>query len=107
MTAHQVVQLKYLISLIDGKWKCVILWHLLNEGTLRFNEIRKRVPSITQRMLTNQLRELEQDGIIHREVYPQVPPKVEYCLTDLGRGLEQILLALKLGEMRIWISLAS
>ena len=58
-------------------------------------------------MLTNQLRELEQDGIIHREVYPQVPPKVEYCLTDLGRGLEQILLALKLGEMRIWISLAS
>ena len=83
------------ISLIDGKWKCVILWHLLNEGTLRFNEIRKRVPSITQRMLTNQLRELEQDGIIHREVYPQVPPKVDYSLTDLGQGLEQILLALK------------
>ncbi|MGB9037697.1 MAG: winged helix-turn-helix transcriptional regulator [Acinetobacter calcoaceticus] len=84
------------ISLIDGKWKCVILWHLFNEGTLRFNEIRKRVPSITQRMLTNQLRELEQDGIIHREVYPQVPPKVEYSLTDLGRSLEQILFALKL-----------
>ena len=77
------------ISLIDGKWKCVILWHLFNEGTLRFNEIRKRVPSITQRMLTNQLRELEQDGIIHREVYPQVPPKVEYCLTDLGQSLEK------------------
>lgn len=84
------------ISLIDGKWKCVILWHLFNEGTLRFNEIRKRVPSITQRMLTNQLRELEQDGIIHREVYPQVPPKVEYCLTELGQSLEQILFALKL-----------
>ncbi|EOQ67395.1 winged helix-turn-helix transcriptional regulator [Acinetobacter pittii] len=83
------------ISLIDGKWKCVILWHLFNEGTLRFNEIRKRVPSITQRMLTNQLRELEQDGIIHREVYPQVPPKVEYCLTDLGQSLEKILFALK------------
>ncbi|MCU4580542.1 helix-turn-helix transcriptional regulator [Acinetobacter gyllenbergii] len=83
------------ISLIDGKWKCVILWHLFNEGTLRFNEIRKRVPSITQRMLTNQLRELEQDGILHREVYPQVPPKVEYCLTDLGRSLEQIIVALK------------
>ena len=83
------------ISLIDGKWKCVILWHLLNEGTLRFNEIRKRIPSITQRMLTNQLRELEQDGVIHREVYPQVPPKVEYCLTDFGHSLEHILLALK------------
>lgn len=83
------------ISLIDGKWKCVVLFHLLESGPLRFNEIRRRIPAVTQRMLTNQLRELEADGLIIREVFPQVPPKVEYSLSDLGRGLEPILAALK------------
>lgn len=83
------------ISLIDGKWKCVILWHLHKQGTLRFNELRRQFPVITQRMLTNQLRELEADGLIDREVYAQVPPKVEYSLSERGRGLETILLALK------------
>ncbi|MHC5655041.1 winged helix-turn-helix transcriptional regulator [Stappia sp.] len=83
------------VSLIDGKWKCVILWHLLNEGTLRFNELRRRIPGVTQRMLTNQLRELEEDGLLHREIYPQVPPKVEYSLTERGHGLSPVLLALK------------
>ncbi len=82
------------IHLIDGKWKCVVLWHLLTDGTLRFNELRRRIPSVTQRMLTNQLRELEADGVIHREVFPVVPPKVEYSLTDMGRELEPILRAL-------------
>ncbi|GAA6179998.1 MULTISPECIES: winged helix-turn-helix transcriptional regulator [unclassified Shimia] len=82
------------IHLIDGKWKCVVLWHLLTEGTLRFNELRRRIPKVTQRMLTNQLRELEEDGVIHREVYPVVPPKVEYSLTDMGRELEPILRSL-------------
>lgn len=83
------------IGILDGKWKSIILWHLLTEHTLRFGEIRKRIPNVTQRMLTNQLRELEEDGIIHREVYPRVPPKVEYSLTPLGMSLREILLALK------------
>ncbi len=83
------------VSLIDGKWKCVVLWHLLNEGTLRFGDLRRRAPGVTQRMLTNQLRELEADGLIHRKVYAQVPPRVDYSLTEMGRGLEPILRALK------------
>jgi DNA-binding HxlR family transcriptional regulator len=83
------------ISLIDGKWKCVVLFHLL-EGTLRFNEIRRRIPAVTQRMLTNQLRELEADGLIDRQVYAEVPPKVEYSLSERGRSLTPVLAALKL-----------
>jgi DNA-binding HxlR family transcriptional regulator len=82
------------IGLVDGKWKSVILFHLMS-GTLRFNEIRRRIENVTPRMLTNQLRELEDDGLISRKVYAQVPPKVEYSLSDLGRSLEPILLALK------------
>jgi DNA-binding HxlR family transcriptional regulator len=82
------------ISLIDGKWKSVVLFHLMG-GTLRFGELRRQVPDVTQRVLTNQLRELEEDGLIERKIYPQVPPKVEYSLTELGRSLEPILKALK------------
>ena len=89
------------ISLIDGKWKCVILFHL-QEGTLRFNEIRRRVPGATQRTLTNQLRELEMDGLIVRTVYAQVPPKVEYSLSELGISMAPVLSALKLwGDFNI------
>lgn len=83
------------INLIDGKWKCVVLWHLLNDGTLRFNELRRKIPGVTQRMLTKQLRELEKDGLITRKIYPVIPPKVEYSLTDMGRGLSPILTALR------------
>ena len=74
------------MDLVGGKWKMVILW-LLRNGTLRFNELRRLLPGITQKMLTQQLRELEDSGIISRTVYPVVPPKVEYDLTDEGRKL--------------------
>ena len=82
------------LDMIGGKWKAVILFRLF-EGTKRFNELRRLHPNITQRMLTNQLRELERDGLVHREVYPQVPPKVEYSLTPDGRTLKPVLLALE------------
>jgi len=82
------------LELIDGKWKGVILFHLL-QGTMRFNAIRKRLPNVTQRMLTAQLRELEQDGFVLRTVYAEVPPKVEYSLTEHGRTLEPVIMALK------------
>jgi len=83
------------LALIGGKWKGVILYHLFEEEVLRFNEIRRRLPSVTQRMLTSQLRELEADGFVTRKIYAEVPPKVEYRLTDHGRSLEPIIRALK------------
>jgi DNA-binding HxlR family transcriptional regulator len=82
------------ISLIDGKWKSVVMFHLM-DGTMRFNELRRQIPGVTQRMLTTQLRELEADGLIARKIYPQVPPKVEYSLTPLGLTMAPILRALK------------
>ncbi|MAX32014.1 MAG: HxlR family transcriptional regulator [Halomonadaceae bacterium] len=78
------------IEAIGGKWKGVILFHLM-DGTKRFNELRRLMPSVTQRMLTKQLRELERDGIVHRHVYAEVPPRVEYRLTAFGETLEPIL----------------
>jgi DNA-binding HxlR family transcriptional regulator len=79
------------LSVIGGKWKMLILWHLGKEGTKRFNELKSLMPGITQTMLVNQLRELEEDLIVHREVYPVVPPKVEYSLTNNGKTLVPIL----------------
>ncbi|MCD9024775.1 winged helix-turn-helix transcriptional regulator [Cohnella silvisoli] len=82
------------LDVIGGKWKGIILFHLI-DGTKRFNEFRRLNPGITQFMLTLQLRELERDGIIHREVYKEVPPKVEYSLTDFGRTLEPLIVSMK------------
>jgi DNA-binding HxlR family transcriptional regulator len=78
------------LSVIEGHWKLPILFRLLG-GTRRFGELRKHLPAATQRMLTLHLRELERDGLIHREVYREVPPKVEYSMTELGRSLEPLL----------------
>lgn len=83
------------LNLIDGKWKGVVLYHLFKEGVLRFNELRRRLPNVSQRMLTSQLRELEADDLIVRKIYPEVPPKVEYRLSDRGRSLEPVIRALK------------
>ncbi|MGG0745934.1 helix-turn-helix domain-containing protein [Priestia megaterium] len=82
------------LDVIGGKWKGIILYHLI-DGKKRFNEFRKLYPVITQRMLTLQLRELEKDGIVHREIYKEIPPKVEYSLTEFGRSLEPIILLMK------------
>ncbi|AMQ06125.1 MULTISPECIES: helix-turn-helix domain-containing protein [Sporosarcina] len=79
------------LAIIGGKWKMLVLWHLGKEGTKRFGELKTLIPGITQRMLVNQLRELEDHLIVHREVYAVVPPKVEYSLTEHGRSLMPIL----------------
>jgi DNA-binding HxlR family transcriptional regulator len=81
------------MSVIGGKWKCLIIHHLI-DGTKRFNELRRLIPAITQRMLTSQLRELEADRIVNRKVYAEVPPKTEYSLTELGKTLEPVLWAM-------------
>jgi len=82
------------LQLIDGKWKGVILFHLL-AGPMRFGALRRILQNCTQRMLTNQLRDLEADGLVDRTIYPQVPPKVEYSLTARGRTLGPVIMALK------------
>jgi len=78
------------MNVIGGKWKVIILFHLRDQ-TLRFGELRKRIPKITQKMLTQQLRELETDGLVSRKVYPEVPPRVEYKSTALSNELRPIL----------------
>lgn len=82
--------LEMTLDLIDGKWKVLIMWQL-SEQVQRFNELRRLFPQMTQKMLTQQLRELEHNGLITRTVYPQVPPKVEYTLTKFGRSLIPLL----------------
>jgi DNA-binding HxlR family transcriptional regulator len=79
------------INIFSGKWKIAILWQL-SKGVIRFNELQKLLLNITQKTLTMQLRELEKDGVIYRKIYAEVPPKVEYGLTELGESLKPILI---------------
>ena len=81
----------YAISLINGKWKMHILFYLWHEDILRYNELKRRLGKVSHKMLSNQLKELEADGLVLRKEYPQVPPKVEYSLTDLGQSLMPVL----------------
>lgn len=81
------------IDLIGGKYKAVILWHLTG-GTKRFSELKRLMPKITEKMLTQQLRDLESNGLITRTVYPVVPPKVEYDMSELGRSISPVLQAM-------------
>ncbi len=84
------------LEIIGGKWKSLILWHL-SFKTLRFSQLQRRLQKVTQKMLTQQLRELEADGLIHREVYAEVPPRVEYSLTKLGESVVPVL-----QQMYLW-----
>ena len=82
------------LEMIGGKYKALILWHLA-EKKLRFSELRRAIASATPKMLTQQLRELETNELVHREVFPVIPPKVEYSLTETGRSLMPILIAMR------------
>ena len=82
------------LNLVGGKYKALILWHLA-EKKLRFSQLNKLIPGATAKMLTQQLREMEAQNLVHREVYPVVPPKVEYSLTDLGVSLMPVLVAMR------------
>ncbi|EPY05915.1 HxlR family transcriptional regulator [Paenibacillus sp. E194] len=90
------------LSIISGKWKVVILWHLGVEGPHRFSDLQRLFPKVSHKILTNQLRELMEDGIVHREVYPEVPPKVEYSMTELGMTLLPLVeMMYEWGKMRM------
>ena len=82
------------LDMIGGKYKSLILWHL-SENTLRFSELKKMISGATPKMLTQQLRELEANALIRREVFPVIPPKVEYSLTDLGKSVMPVLIAMR------------
>jgi len=75
------------LKILDGRWKLVILFHLFGGKLLRFSELERAIPAVSQKMLIQQLRQMEVDGIVRRTVHPQVPPKVEYCLTKWGQAL--------------------
>lgn len=81
------------LAVVGGRWKVPIVWHLFR-GTMRFSDLRRALPALTPKMLTQQLRELEADGVVARKVYPQVPPRVEYSLTKRGESLKPVVTAM-------------
>ena len=83
--------------ILEGRWKMLIIFHLFDRGVLRFSGLERAIPGVSQKMLIQQLRELERDGVVERRVYPQVPPKVEYSLTPLGETLRPVI-----GVMHDW-----
>jgi DNA-binding HxlR family transcriptional regulator len=85
--ASAAVGIEHAISMLEGRWKLLILFHLFGGKTLRFSDLERAIPGVSQKMLTQQLRQLEQDRIVKRIVHPEVPPKVEYHLTDWGQSL--------------------
>ncbi|TKD69212.1 winged helix-turn-helix transcriptional regulator [Pseudalkalibacillus hwajinpoensis] len=89
--------IEYTLKKIGGKWKTVILWHLGVEGTLRYSELRKLLPGVTHKVMTQQLKELEEDGFINRTQYDTIPPKVEYSMTERGKTLMPLL-----EQMHLW-----
>jgi DNA-binding HxlR family transcriptional regulator len=89
------VELEEAIKTIEGRWKILILFHLFGAQVLRFSELRRAITGVSQKMLIQQLRDLEKDGIVERKVYPEVPPKVEYRLTKTGSALRPALKALQ------------
>jgi len=91
--AYENCPIEAALDVIGGKWKSIVLFRIMEE-TRRFNELRRLIPKVTQRTLTNQLRELERDGLISRKVYAEVPPKVEYSATELGLSLRPVLEAI-------------
>jgi DNA-binding HxlR family transcriptional regulator len=90
------------LDVVSGKWKGLVLWELYAHGTRRFAELRRGLPGVSEKMLTQHLRQMEQDGLVHREVYAEVPPKVEYSLTEEGTSLNEALRPLgKWGRERL------
>lgn len=86
-----ICPMEYTLSIIGGKWKPLIIWRLVNSGILRYGQFKKSINGITHKMLSQQLKELESDGIIKRDEYPEIPPKVEYSLTEKGITLIPVL----------------
>lgn len=89
MTQHCPIE--HTMKFISGKWKLILLWHLTQAEALRYGQIKRSLPEISHKMLSQQLKELEADGFVHRRVYPEIPPKVEYSLTDRGRSFIPVL----------------
>lgn len=91
MPCDKSCPIEHTVNLIGHKWKVLIIRNLVNNGTQRFSELSRGISGISQKMLTQQLRQLESDGIVIRKVYPEIPPRVEYSLTELGHSLKPIL----------------